>query len=287
MVKCLGFQLDGDPMKMFDVQWQEQRIQLPTRPWGGFFAKSLNTKLTFKRYLALKEGLKSPPQIVRFGSQIMRRLEKQCRWEDRGTAFATWRHLPQIEDDLWLGFKLCYIVEARLPTGLRAEEHQSLRARMDTYLAPWLQTFFVDAELHIVTDPARLQMLDRPYDEHTDISLVRRPQLFDHLMGRTQFEDLCLQVREHSEAWLRNNESYSRAIDSAVEKGRLDINRRISRLNQRKKNRANRGEPIESGLDREIELNKLLVAALPNPVVRLDAIGLIALSRLSPGEFGE
>lgn len=287
LVKCLGFQLDGDPMKMFDVQWQEQRIQLPARPWGAYFAKSLNTKLTFQRYLALKEGLKSPPQIVRFGSQIMRRLERQCRWEDRGTAFATWRHLPQIEDDLWLGFKLCYIVEARLPTGLLTEEHQSLRARMDTYLAPWLQTFFVDAELQIVSDPHRLQMLDRPYDEHTDISLVRRPQLFDHLMGRTQFEDLCRQVREHSEAWLRNNESYSLAIDSAVEKGRLDINRRIRRLNQRKKNRVSRGEPIESGLDREIELNEVLLAALPNPVVRLDAIGLIALSRLSPEEFGE
>jgi ATP-dependent helicase HepA len=285
MVKCLGFQLSGDHMKIFDVQWPEQRIQLPTTPWASIFAKSLNMKLTFKRYLALKDGPKLPPQIVRFGSQIMKQLELQCRLEDRGTAFATWRHLPQFEDDLWLGFKLCYIVEARLPSGLHAQEQQSVRARMDSYLAPWLQTFFVDAELQVVSDPARLQMLDRPYDEHSDMSLVRRPGLFDHLMGRTQFAELCQAVRERSEAWLKNDASYREAIDSAIKKGSLDIRRRINRLNQRKANRADRGEPIDSGLDREIELNNKLTEALSNPVVRLDAIGLIALSRLSPEEF--
>ena len=285
MAKCLGFQISGDQTKIFDLQWLEQRIQLPTTPWAPIFAKSLNMKLTFKRYLALKDGLKQPPQIVRFGSPIMRQLEMQCRLEDRGTAFATWRHQPQLEDDLWLGFKLCYVVEARLPFGLRTEESQSLRARMDSYLAPWLQTFFVDAELQVVNDRARLQMLERPYDEHSDISLVRRPQLFDHLMGRTQFAQLCLEVREHSEAWLRNDADFHKAIDSALEKGGLDIRRRNSRLNQRKTNRANRSEPIDSGLDREIELNDKLLTALRNPVVRLDAIGLIALSRLSPEEF--
>lgn len=284
MVKCLGFQFSGDHMKVFDLQWPE-RIQLPVTPWAPIFAKSLNTKLTFKRHLALKDGLKTPPQIVRFGSQIMKQLELQCRLEDRGTAFATWRCLRQIEDDLWLGFKLCYIVEARVPFGLRAEEQHSLRARMDSYLAPWLQTFFVDAELKVVTDPARLRMLDRPYDEQTDISLVRRPELFDHLMGRTQFAELCQEVRERSEAWLRNDVSYRQAIESAVEKGSADIRRRINRLNQRKAMRANRGEPVDSGLDREIELNDKLLVALSNPVVRLDAIGLIALSRLSPEEF--
>ena len=286
MAKCLGFQTAGDSLKTFDMEWPEQRIQLPKHPWAPYFAKSLNSRLTFRRYLALKEGLNSPPQIVRFGSQIMRQLDRQRRWEDRGTAFATWRHLPQIDDDLWLGFKLCYIIEARLPPGLRADELHSLRARMDTYLAPWLQTFFVDAELQVVTDPARLRMLDRPYDEFTDISLVRRPKLFDHLMGRTQFETLCRQVREHSEDWLRKNASYQRAIEEAVEKGRLDINRRITRLNQRKKNRAEHGEPLDSGLDRDIELNVMLLEALPNPTVHLDAIGLIALSRLSHEQFG-
>lgn len=287
MVKCLGFQLATDPLKVFEMQWPEQRIQLPKHPWGAYFARSLNTKLTFKRYLALKEGQKSPPSILRFGSQLIRLLEKQCRWEDRGTAFATWRHLPQIEDDLWLGFKLCYIVEARLPAGVLPQEQQSLRARLDTYLAPWLQTFFVDAELQVVTDPVRLKMLDRPYDEHTDTSLVRRPQLFDHLMGRTQFESLCRQVREHSEDWLRNNASYRQAVDEAVERGRLDIGRRITRLNQRKTNRSKRGEPTDSGLDREIALNTMLFDALANPDVRLDAIGLIALSRLAPEQFGD
>lgn len=287
MVKCLGFQLSGDQTKIFDLQWPEQRIQLPITPWASFFAKSFNTKLTFKRYLALRDGLKQPPQIVRFGSPIMKQLELQCRLEDRGTAFATWRCLPQIEDDLWLGFKLCYIVEARLPSGVSAEESQSLRTRMDSYLAPWLQTFFVDAELQVVTDPARLQMLDRPYDEHSDISLVRRPQLFDHLMGRTQFSQLCVEVREHSEVWLRNDIEYQCSIDSAIDKGSFDIRRRISRLNQRKASRASRGEHIDSGLDREIELNDKLLVALRNPVVRLDAIGLIALSRLSPKEFSE
>lgn len=286
MVKCLGFQLADDPLKVFEVQWVEQRIQLPKQPWAAHFAKLLNTKLSFERYLALKEGQKFPPQVMRFGSQVMRLLETQCRWEDRGTAFATWRHMPQMEDDLWLGFKLCYIVEARLPAGLLPEEQQSVRARLDTYLAPWLETFFVDAELQVVTDRARLQMLDRPYNELTDTSLVRRPQLFDYLMGRTQFEVLCRQVREHSEGWLRNNASYRRAVDEAVERGRLDIQRRITRLNQRKTNLSTRGEPIDSGLDREIALNTVLLEALPNPAVKLDAIGLVALSRLAPEQFG-
>jgi ATP-dependent helicase HepA len=286
MAKCLGFQATGDSNKIFDMEWPEQRIQLPKHPWRPYFAKAMNTKLTFKRYLALKDGGKTPPQIVRFGSQIMRQLDRQRRWEDRGTAFATWRHLPQIEDDLWIGFKLCYIVEARLPAGLRREELQSLQARMDTYQAPWMQTFFVDAELQVITDPTRLPMLDRPYDESTDISLVRRPQLFDQLMGRTQFEVLCRQVREHSEVWLRKNATYQLTIAQAVEKGQLDIQRRITRLKQRKKHRAEHGEPVDSGIEREIELNTMLLEALPTPVVRLDAIGLIALSRFAHDKFG-
>lgn len=285
MVRCLGFQLYDDPLKLFEVHWPE-RIQLPKHPWAPYFAKSLNTKMTFKRSLALRGSVKTPPPLVRFGSQLMRLLERQCRWEDRGTAFATWRHLPQLEQDLWLGFKLCYIVEARLPVGLKPQEHESLRTRLDGYLAPWLQTFFVDAELQVVTDPARLRTLDRPYDETTDTSLVRRPQLFDHLMGRTQFETLCRQVREHSEGWLRSNDAYRCAINGAVERGRLDIQGRITRLNHRKTNRSKRGEPMDSGLDREIELNTMLFDVLPNPVVRLDAIGLVALSRLEPAQFG-
>jgi ATP-dependent helicase HepA len=287
-VKCLGFQIIEDPkQKSFEIQWHEKRTQLPKNPWGLYFAKVLNAKLTFKRAPALRGGPRSSPQIARFGSRFMHHLEQHLRWEDRGTAFATWRHLPQIDDDIWLGFKLCYIIEAHLPSGLSVDEIQSLQSRLDTYLTPWVQTFFIDGELQIVSDPVRLRMLELPFDEGIDTNLARCPQLFDQLVNNIQFETLCQQVREHSEVWLRNNESYQRAVKEAVEKGQLDIQRRIMRLKQRKKLRTENGETIDSGLDRDIELNNKLLEVLPNPAVRLDAIGLIALSRLSIDDYGD
>jgi ATP-dependent helicase HepA len=53
---------------------------------------------------------------LRPGAPLIEVLARLLRWDDRGTAFATWRVAPKIgRGEIWLGFRLCFVIEPDFP----------------------------------------------------------------------------------------------------------------------------------------------------------------------------
>jgi ATP-dependent helicase HepA len=287
LFRSLLFQCKGDPQKVFKVEWDVNGTLLPAWPWAQVFKAGLEGMHTFKRRYAVQGKYGIHPRLLRIGSPLLNSLERECRWDDRGTAFATWRHIPSLPTEVWIGFKLCYVIEARLPSELSPGERQAYAARMDAYLPPWTETIYMDAQLQLVSDSQILALLALPYEKGRDTNLGGRLEILDALIDQQTFDHLCHNARSHSETWLRETEKYKEIVRRAVENGTFDINRRITRLQQRRNSHLQQNANIEEGIDREIAINESLPGFLGNPLVKLDGIGLIVLSSRSPSEFIE
>jgi ATP-dependent helicase HepA len=282
-VGCLHFDLKGDLNRTFQVRWEQGYTLLPARPWAEVFGPGVVGRHTFSRRLALTDP--EPVQLLRVGSLLYRAAERHLAWEDRGTAFATWRWIPDHEQQEWVAFKLCYVVQGRLAVEVTAAELQALRARLDGYLPPWLEVIYIDPALTLVTDPERLALLEQPYRAATnrgkDFNLSSRLQALYQVIDAAQFHDVCHAARDHAESWLRAQKHFQRAVSDAVERGRADLERRIHRLKLRTQAQLTEGQ-TESGLRREIELSELMLVALQEPEVHLDSIGAIVVSGRQP-----
>ena len=290
IVDSLHLSCKGDTHQIFRIKWDQERTLLPVLPWAALFKYGLEGMHTFSRRYALNSSSDEPPQLLRIGSSLMQSIEREYRWDDRGTAFATWRQALTPDQPEWLGFKLCFVVEARLPEGLHGDEKNGLRTRVDGYLSPWTDVLYVDSELNVVDDPHLIGLISAPYGviaSGRDFNLGSRLDTLFSLIDPAQFERLCFSIRTASEDWLRNQIRFKEIATGAYELGFLDIERRNKRLSQRLNNRIESGDLEDSGLSREIELNKNILAVLGNPVVKLDSIGAIVLSSRTPQEFME
>lgn len=282
----------GDHRRIFRFAWDQNQTLLPVWPWANLFQPGLTSSHTFlRRYTLLTTQESSSPKLLRIGSCLIRAIVREYSWDDRGTAFATWRQVLEPDQQEWLGFKLCYVIEARLPDKLSDDEKESLRARLDGYFPPWTDVLYVDAELNPVNDPIRLELLSLSYKGQDtkghDFNLGNRQEALFRLIDPAHFERLCYSIRTASENWLREQLSFKKTVSRAYDRGVLDIEHRNRRLNQRRLIRSTSGELEDTGLAREIELNQKLIETLSNPIIRLDAIGAIVLSGRSPQEFIE
>lgn len=287
----LGFSCKGDFERAFRIGWDSERTLLPLKPWGQRFQEALADSHTFHRSYALKPISRCRPQLVRIGSKLMRAIEHEIRWDDRGTAFGTWRQLLNADQEERFAFKLCYIVEARLPPSLTPDESSGLRVRMDSYFQPWTVELYIDEALQVIEDDEHLRLLSLPYKcpetQGRDHNLGSRLECLFALIEPRRFERLCMTVRQSSETWLRAREDFRLALEQSIVRGQVDIDLRTRRLQQRRLNRLRANECEDAGLERELELNGLLAEALHNPVVTLDAIGFIVLSGRTPEAFLE
>lgn len=283
MDECLKFQFDGGIANSFTVNWEPEYTLLPVHPWAMLFRRGLKGRKTFKRRIAIAS--EKPTQLLRVGAALYVAAERHLRWEDRGTAFATWRIEPSVGDTTWLAFKLCFRIEGRLPDAINGTEGTSLRARLDGYLPPWMETLYVGSDLQIIRDPATVEILSRPYSGGNmrggDLNLGSRPELLERVVSAAMFSRLCRTVREESQTWLQQQEGFLRTLGSAVTRGTTDLERRRRRLELRRSALEKEGA-TEIGLAREIELNELLIEVLDKPQIRLDSIGAIVVSGQSP-----
>ncbi len=279
----------GDFRRIFRFGWDEDRTLLPVWPWAALLRPGLAGSHTFLRRYALHGSHEKPPQLLRIGSCLIRAIEREYRWDDRGTAFSTWRQLLERGQEEWIAFKLCYVIEGRLPDALSSDERSSLQARLDGYLPPWRDVIYVDAELKPITDAEHISLLSKPYKgtetRGLDFNLSSRQEALFGFVDPTHFERLCYSIRDASEAWLREQDRFKSVVKEAYERGLLDIEHRRARLNQRRSNLSISGELEDSGLTRELELNQKILETLGDPVVKLDSIGVIVLSGRSPDEF--
>jgi ATP-dependent helicase HepA len=202
-------------------------------------------------------------------------MERFSRWEDRGTAYATWRVDPGIKtaDIGWAGFHFCFVVEPDLPDTdavLAGSDPGGLSRRAQSFLPPWTECFYLDIAGARPNDHIT-SILSRPYESGVrdaggaDINLGSRPNLMATIMEASAFADLCRSMRSRAEDYIKRSDSYTACTAKAARRAKLDEVRTSAR-----------------GGDHDGRAIHQLLAAVEAPRIRLDSMGFVVLSGEPP-----
>ena len=260
------------------LSW-DSGVLLPERPWRGRIEPCLDRRLTYERTAATGDlGLR----LVRTGSPLVDQTQPLLRYDDRGSAFATWRYVPGLAktDEEWAVLKLLYVVEADVAgeLGRRADKVDSaLQRRVDRVAPPWIETRYLDTELRPVDRPDLLAALLKPYDKSHDRNLGSRLEALWERIPEDRFADFFQDAITRATEALVSDPEYqdrrSQLLERAEQRAQLaqtKIERRrgaLHRLGLAK------SSPLEesSHIDRELALARSL-----RP--RLDSVGIFILS---------
>jgi ATP-dependent helicase HepA len=267
---------------------------IPASVLKAGIASQLEEKCTFRRSVA---AAGSGISLARIGHGLVDNLWKYVQWDDRGRAYAIWRHEPTFdasEGAEWLGFKLHYIVEADTELIRRAVASSPLPAhawrpihrRADALLQPFMDVLYFDLQGREVTDPDLLSRLRRPchrvQDGGSDTNLHKnRVSILDSMVAAGHWEWACQVVRSASEEALRARETFRDSIGTAYR----DATRQVEAEAALLASRASADHDLVIDMlgivrDREVQsaLGRGLLDAIANPAVRLDSVGFIVLS---------
>lgn len=285
----------------FTYRWSDRTLA-PEWPWRVILLDGLDRPqrrryLTFHRRTAAKHPEVS---LMRLGFPFVDMLERFMIWDDRGSAFATWRMDPGWQVDKrgeWLGFRLCYVIEADADKTARLLKEeigprlmQSVWRRAEGFLAPWTQVLHIDMNLEEVTDPDVLAILARPYSSREvslgqrDFNLGSRQEAMSALVDPYVFAGICRDVRKRSETMVRNSTDFQRLTESISRHALGELTLRNERLKRR-----NEAVGLETGardaaVELEIKINQAIISGINEPRIRLDSIGFFIIADYPPGE---
>ncbi len=266
----------------FGLNWTRDTL-LPERPWRPIFEAALKTPLTWRRRIA-----QSRPDVslLRPGTALVEAIDRLLAWDDRGSAFATWRNRPGLgrPGEERLALKLCWqIAPADLAgSGLMANKDLGgLRRQANEALPPWTVVQYLDLSLREIEEPSLRAILDEPYRKVAadsggrDYNLGSRPGWLKAVIDPAAFTMLCGAVREDGRSRVRQSNDFIgrlRAAEAALLKA---AERRARRRDVRK--------DIGQWGSQDSETVQLL-DAVRHPDVRLESIGIFVLAGYSPPE---
>jgi ATP-dependent helicase HepA len=259
-----------------DPAVRRSRTELPFQP------------LTFERGAAEKD-----PRIglIRVGHAFVEALEALIRADDRGAAFAMWRHVPGAQAPPRVFFRFDFVIEADLAgactlAGSRAVAREALRRRADEAFPIEYRTVWLDSDLEEVREDRLLALLNLPYcrdrrdDGGRDTNL--RPDRWPTLDAAGLVGDwggLCTRARHTAERVLRNDDGFrertrrhARLLRAAAQSVEDALRSRIARLNGRTRVAEERAAQFES------QLAEALAVGVESPSVRVDSTGAIFLA---------
>lgn len=306
-----ALQLDRAPEparpNVFSLRWSPSTM-VPDVPWRQQFGPGLSRPLTLRRATAVQHP---DVRLARPGFPLIDRQQEYLRWDDRGTAFATWRHvsawtLPTTAP--WHGFRLCYLAEADMDAMLNLLRAQpsavvkgelaggdvqryapSLRRRADAMLPPTIITMHVGADdLLVVEDEALQKLLELPSlpppgnRQYRDYNIGTQHALRRTVISDDEFTDLCRDVPAIAERMLRESDTFQQLVMAATRKAefrkhdqQVRLTRRLAAL------RAETGVDDPS-LRLELVVTEAVLAGVVRPRVRLDSVGYLYLSHTAP-----
>jgi ATP-dependent helicase HepA len=282
--------VDTLQLKKFPFAWPEEdpfklsltkQTLIPRLPWQSEFGVDESQALTWKRRIATKR-----PDVVllRPGAPLIDVLERFTRWDDRGTAFVTYRTVPSWDGDLWIGFKLCFVIEPHLePIDLLAPTRAELAAsrRAQRYFAPRREVLYIDINGDVVSDEGLIAILERPYRKEsdgaliTDINLGSRPQLLAEIIDVSAFQQACRSVRDGARRSLATQAKFVQQIAAGVQLAEADLKRRRSRLVRRQSS----GDAMARA---DVVLIEAILPHIREPAIRLDAMGCFIIAQHRP-----
>ena len=262
---------EEDPFKLGITK----QTLIPRLPWQQLLELDDSQPLTWKRRIATR---RTGVTLLRPGTPLIDVLARFTRWDDRGTAFVTYRPVADWREDAWIGFKLCFTIEPNLDMAdLLAPSRAELAAsrRAQRYFAQSEQTLFIDINGDAVTDPTMLSALSKPYNGHgngpsADINLGSRPHILADYIDSAAFSAVCRRVRDGARLTLSEQPAVLEAITVATTLAASDLQRRRNRLQRRQ----SAGDTMAR---EDIALIESILPSIASPAIRLDAMGCFIL----------
>lgn len=262
---------EEDPFKLGITK----QTLIPRLPWQQQLELDDSQPLSWKRRIATR---RTAVTLLRPGTPLIDALARFTRWDDRGTAFVTYRPVADWVGDAWIGFKLCFTIEPSLDIAdLLAPSSAELAAsrRAQRYFAQSEQTLFIDINGETVIDPALLAILSKPYNGHgkglsADINLGSRPHIFADYIDPAVFSAVCRRVRNGARQTLSEQPAVLDAITAATALAASDLQRRRNRLQRRQ-------SAGDSMAREDIALIESILPSIASPAIRLDAMGCFIL----------
>jgi len=250
---------------------------IPRLPWQQQLELDDSQPLSWKRRIATR---RTAVTLLRPGTPLIDVLARFTRWDDRGTAFVTYRSVTDWRDEAWIGFKLCFTIEPSLDMNdLLAPSRVELAAsrRAQRYFAQSEQTLFIDINGEPVTDRALLAVLSKPYNGHSkgpsaDLNLGSRPHILADYIAPGLFPAVCRRVRDRARQTLSEQPAVLDAITAATTLVASDLQRRRNRLQRRQ----SAGDTMAR---EDIALMESILPSIESPAIRLDAMGCFILGR--------
>jgi ATP-dependent helicase HepA len=219
--------------------------------------------------------------LARLGHPFVDAFHQHLTWDDRGTNFAFWRRSAGVIPGIW--FRLDFIVEAETPLIDEGNMSQNAVKRMaDAAFPPIIQTLWLNQDL-MDPDAATLQLLNSPYSKPEDNNL--RASHWPVVLERIDcgsWTDLCGAVRAECEARIRSIHSLESLTAEKVAVLKVQATEVQTQLTSRLASFSADRVAERDSLKEEILQMKFLYESLADgirqPVVRLDAAGVIFLS---------
>ncbi len=246
--------------------------------------------MTFNRVVSEKHAL----GLLRVGNPFVDGMEALLRADDRGAAFAMWRHIPSFPSPAELFFRFQFFVEADLSAARTLlESHrgspEALRRRADSAFPPEYKAIWLDSDLARVDDPSVLSLLDRPFskqkrkDGGKDFNIrLEDWSSVSTLIPLTDWGELCERARRSARQHLADAEAFREHLLRCATR----LRKTLSIANEVLQSRIARltgaiclSETESAEFEREI--GEVLVAGIELPNIRVDSVGSIFLSAVA------
>lgn len=262
--------IDRDPVA------RRSRTELPFQP------------VTFERASAERDGRIG---LLRVGHPFVEALEELVRADDRGAAFAMWRHMPGTQSHPRAYFRFDFVVEAdvtraREVAAGQAGAVEALRRRADEAFPVEYRTVWLDSDLDAVRDDRLLATLTLPYAQEertgggkdTNLRLERWSKV-DALVNLGDWGGLCARAREAAERLLRAEGAFAdrcRRHERELREGAEAVDDRLRSRIACLVGPARDAE--ERAADFEMAVAESLALGVRSPSLRVDSAGAIFLS---------
>ena len=248
---------------------------------------------SFDRVVAQKRSCR----LLRIGDPFVDAFEAFTRWDDRGVCYAFWRFIDdyRADEDPEVFFRFDYIVSpdpqpfVDLCSRYVGVSHNALMRRSWAIMRRRFARIWVDADLELVTDDKRLELLNPTFNKgrtlgRQDFNLNRdRWSSATTIYDMSLWRDRCFAARERSERLLREQSKLPAWSEQCV----TEAKRLASLVRQQYRSRlsmavGNSKLSLESELGFEQAFLEAQIESFRNPEVRVDSVGAVFLSNQMP-----
>ena len=241
-----------------------------------------------------KQGREKGLRSLRYGDPLVQSLSAFCESDDRGRAFAMWRHRPTFEArdasgcDLWFRFDL--LVESDL-IELNDDTTRALKRRVEQHFSPQFYTVWVSATDGVTLEPpdVLLESYSRSDQIHgRDFNL--NPRRWHTLHERIDSVPWLLEWQRHTQEataialeYIVGHELVHQQQSKGLASLRHQHVTRIAQIESRLTRLTGVAQRAERRyLDEEEVLFARLHEAIRAPSIRIDAVGAIFASASTP-----